>query len=42
MVRFRQIVTNTKAEADDMLKGVSKGEQMETWLKSKHPWSGRA
>jgi parvulin-like peptidyl-prolyl isomerase len=29
MVRFRQIVTNTKAEAEHMLKGVSKGEELE-------------
>jgi parvulin-like peptidyl-prolyl isomerase len=29
MVRFRQILTNTKAEADHLLKGLSKGEEME-------------
>jgi parvulin-like peptidyl-prolyl isomerase len=37
MVRFRQIVTNTKAEAEDMLKGVSKGEQMEHLAEKQAP-----
>ena len=41
MVRFRQIVTNTKAEAEDMLKGVSTGEEVES-LVDKHAPPGAA
>ena len=41
MVRFRQIVTNTKAEAEDMLKGVSKGDEVEA-LVDKHAPPGAA
>jgi parvulin-like peptidyl-prolyl isomerase len=37
MVRFRQIVTNTKEEAEDMLKGFSKGEQMEHLAEKQEP-----